>query len=136
VCATSEQHLVLDASAVVDLVLGQPISEAIAARLDGCVLHAPAHLDVQVLSALGRLHRAGSLTAREVSRQIDLVAVAPIERHRVAALLRGAWGRRSQLRLADALYVELASGLGVPLVTTDAALARATLVAEVAAVRN
>jgi predicted nucleic acid-binding protein len=116
--------------------LGQPIGAAIAARLDGCVLHAPAHLDAEVLSAIGRLHRAGSLTAREVSRQIGVVAVAPIERHPVAALLRGAWGRRAQLRLADALYVELASGLGVPLVTTDAALARATRVAEVVAVNG
>jgi len=31
----------------------------------------------------------------------------------------GAWARRDQLRLADALYVELAVSLGLSLITTD-----------------
>jgi predicted nucleic acid-binding protein len=127
----ADEHVVLDASAVVDLLLAHPIGAAVGVRIDGRVLHAPAHLDAEVLSALGRLHRAGSLTARAVSRQIDLVAAAPIDRHPVAEMLRGAWTRRTQLRLADALYVELAVRLGVPLVTTDAALGRAASVAEV-----
>jgi predicted nucleic acid-binding protein len=34
-------------------------------------------------------------------------------------LLLGAWPRRHQLRLADAVYVELAAALDVPLVTAD-----------------
>lgn len=127
----ADEHVVLDASALVDLVLAHPIGAAVGARIEGRVLHAPAHLDAEVLSALGRLHRAGSLTARAVSRQIDLVAAAPIDRHPLAEMLRGAWMRRAQLRLADALYVELAVRLGLPLVTTDAALGRATSVAEV-----
>jgi predicted nucleic acid-binding protein len=46
-------------------------------------------------------------------------------------LLRGAWRRRGSLRLADALYVELASTLGVSLITTDGRLARASRIAEV-----
>ena len=127
----ADEHVVLDASALVDLVLAHPIGAAVGARIEGRVLHAPAHLDAEVLSALGRLLRAGALTARAVSRQIDLVAAAPIDRHPVAEMLRGAWTRRTQLRLADALYVELAVRLGVPLVTTDAALGRAASVAEV-----
>ena len=127
----ADEHVVLDASALVDLVLAHPIGAAVGARIEGRVLHAPAHLDAEVLSALGRLLRAGALTARAVSRQIDLVAAAPIDRHPLAEMLRGAWMRRAQLRLADALYVELAVRLGLPLVTTDAALGRATSVAEV-----
>ncbi|MGN6088011.1 MAG: PIN domain-containing protein, partial [Actinomycetales bacterium] len=31
----------------------------------------------------------------------------------------GSWARRHQLRLVDALYVQLAVELGCPLVTTD-----------------
>jgi len=38
--------------------------------------------------------------------------------------------RRVHMRLADALYVELAARLAVPLITTDRRLARATPVAE------
>ncbi len=37
----------------------------------------------------------------------------------MTSLLLGAWGRRHQLRLADAVYVELAISLGLPRVTTD-----------------
>jgi predicted nucleic acid-binding protein len=37
----------------------------------------------------------------------------------VGDLLLGAWARRHRLRLADALYVELAAQLECPLVTTD-----------------
>jgi predicted nucleic acid-binding protein len=37
----------------------------------------------------------------------------------VTSLLLGAWARRDQLRLADALYVELAATRALALVTTD-----------------
>ncbi len=55
---------------------------------------------------------------------------APMVRHPVADLLAGAWPRRSRLRLADALYVELAVARAMPLVTTDRRL-RPVPVAEV-----
>ncbi len=127
----SDDVFVIDASALVDLVLGEAVSVAVQSRVDGAVLHAPSHLDAEVLSGLGRLHRAGRLSAAFVSRRLDVVAAAPIVRHGVHGLLHGAWRRRSRLRLADALYVELADQLGVPLLTTDRALGRATRVAEV-----
>lgn len=66
-------------------------------------LHAPAHLDAEVLSGLGRIHRAGDLSAVEVTQHLDTVAVAPITRHDLPGLLAGAWGHRSRIRLADAL---------------------------------
>ncbi len=50
------------------------------------------------------------------------LAVAPIRRHSVTDLVLGAWARRDQLRLVDALYVELAVTQGLPLVTTDGRL--------------
>jgi predicted nucleic acid-binding protein len=42
-----------------------------------------------------------------------------VTRHPLADLLHGAWDRRENLRVADALYVELAESLRVKLVTTD-----------------
>lgn len=90
-------------------------------HLRGHRLHAPAHLDAEVLSALGRLHRAGLLSEDDVELALSEVPQAVIRRHPVRRLLRGAWSRRHQLRLADALYIELAAELGV-LVTTDGRL--------------
>ncbi len=111
--------VVVDASALVDLLLGNRLGVAVSARLAGQSLHAPGHVDAEVLSALGRLHRAGDLTDETVTRLLGRVVDAPIERHPVRESVAGAWTRRSQLRLADALYVELATARGVPLVTTD-----------------
>jgi predicted nucleic acid-binding protein len=124
------EALVVDASAIVDFLVGSPLGTKVAERLSGSELHAPAHFDAEVLSAVGRLHRAGDLAASPASDRIDLMAEAPIERHLLGTLLRGAWLLRHNLSLMDALYVELAAQLGASLVTTDAGLVRATDAAE------
>ncbi|MBA3310428.1 MAG: type II toxin-antitoxin system VapC family toxin [Nocardioidaceae bacterium] len=110
---------VADASALVDLLLGNELGGAVKRRIAGHALHAPAHLDAEVLSALGRLQRAGSIEHDDVETMLHELAAAPIQRHPVSGLLIGAWARRHQLRLADALYVELAMTRGLPLITTD-----------------
>ncbi len=56
--------VIVDASAMVDLLLGTELSNSVAERLRGQQLHAPAHFDAEVLSALGRLHRGDSSKAR------------------------------------------------------------------------
>ncbi|MGH2762440.1 MAG: type II toxin-antitoxin system VapC family toxin [Thermoleophilaceae bacterium] len=122
---------VVDASAVVEALLGTEVGIAVRARMRGRQLHAPAHLDAEVLSAFGRLHRAGELATAVVTAALNELAVAPIRRHPLADLLAGAWGARERLRLVDALYVELADSLGsMALLTTDARLAKHCELAE------
>jgi predicted nucleic acid-binding protein len=119
------EALVVDASAIVEALIGTDLGGEVRARMRGCQLHAPAHLDTEVLSALGRLHRAGELELAAVLGALTELAGAPIRRHPLASLLLGAWGRRENQRLVDALYAELAASLGsIPLLTTDARLAR------------
>lgn len=125
--------VIVDASAMVDLLVGSGPAGTIEARLRGHELHVPAHFDAEVLSALGRLQRAGHMTDRQVKARLQRVAAAPIQRHLLAALLAGAWKLRDNFRLVDALYVELASQLDAPVVTTDAGLAAASPVAELVA---
>lgn len=120
------ERVVVDASALVDLLRGGALGSALAARLERSSVHAPAHLDVEVLSVLGRMHRAGAFTAEQVAERLEAMTTVPLIRHPLAPLLLGAWGRRASLRLADAVYVELADRLDVPLITTDRRLARAT----------
>ncbi len=112
-------EVVIDASAMVDLLLDNELAGAVRRRLAGNALHAPAHLDAEVLAALGRLHRAGELEAEDVESRLRALVAAPIQRHNVSDLLIGSWSRRHQLRLADALYVQLAVSRGLALVTTD-----------------
>lgn len=125
-------EVVVDASAIVDLLLDNELGGAVRRRLAGHALHAPAHLDTEVLSALGRLHRAGDLETEEVGDRLRDLVAAPIQRHDVSDLLLGTWARRHQLRLADALYVELAVSRALRLVTTDRRLRAAPSVDVVA----
>ncbi len=117
---------VVDASVLVDLATLRVGWRPIAATLAGSPLHAPAHVDVEVMSAIARLRRAEVLTAVTADAALNRFAAAPITRHPIPPLVTGAWGRLDRLRVADALYVELASRLGMRLLTSDARLARAS----------
>jgi predicted nucleic acid-binding protein len=123
-------RIVLDASAAIEALIGSELGRAVRARMRGCDLHAPAHLDAEILSALGRLHRAGALDRHAVARSLTELEAAPIARHPLAGLLAGAWASRDRFRLVDGLYVELSRSLKTALVTTDARLARACELAE------
>jgi predicted nucleic acid-binding protein len=127
---TSPTAIVLDASAAIEALIGSEVGRAVRARMRGCDLHAPAHLDAEILSALGRLHRAGALGQQLIARSLTELEAAPIAHHPLAGLLAGAWAARDRFRLVDGLYVELSRSLQTPLVTTDARLAQAYELAE------
>ena len=120
--------VVVDASAVVDLLVnGRALPRERA-------LVAPGHMDAEVLSALGRLHRQAVLTVADVEEMLDDLAALAIERLAVSALLRPAFALRANVALRDALYVSLAQALGATLCTTDAPLARACVEQQLCAV--
>lgn len=126
-----ESHrVVLDASVLVDLLTGTDREQSVRARLAGTVMHAPAHLDVEVVSALGRLLRGQVIDRAASEAALSALRGMPVTRHELPGLVAGAWARREFLRLSDAFYVELATQLGMPLLTTDLRLARAASVAE------
>lgn len=115
--------IVLDASALVDLVIDQPWRDQILDHLDQPIL-APAHQLAEVLSALARLCRADELRhadARDALAQATSLGqtfAAADGRHLARALeLRG------RLRVLDALYVALAEEQDCPLLTSDRSLA-------------
>jgi predicted nucleic acid-binding protein len=125
---------VVDASAIVEALLGTAVGLAVRDRMRGRLLHAPAHLDAEVLSAFGRIYRAAELPAGTIATAVGELAGAPIRRHPLAPLLAGAWERRDELRLVDALYVELAVELDqLALLSTDRRLARTSPLVELIA---
>jgi predicted nucleic acid-binding protein len=122
--------LVIDASALVDLLLGETASGRIADRIERSSLHAPAHIELELLSVFGGIERSGQLTSAEVDLRLRAAESVVIQRHALEGLSAGAWRRRQSLRIADAFYVELAAQLDVPLITTNLRLARASSRAE------
>jgi len=122
--------LVVDASAITDLLLGRPSAPRIEAHLvdHSFDLHAPHLLDVEVLSALRRLVASGEAPAARAEDAIADLADIPIERYPHQMLLGRAWMLRGNLSVYDAVYLALAEALsdqGTPLLTTDVRFARA-----------
>ncbi|WP_043503229.1 type II toxin-antitoxin system VapC family toxin [Georgenia sp. SUBG003] len=126
--------IVLDASALVEIVADQRHGVWAAGQLEGHEVVAPAHQPAEALSALARLERAEVLTAYAAADALAAVASLPQEIvPPTAAHLRTAFELRGRLRVLDGLYVALAAERGVPLVTTDQRLARAGAPCEVVA---
>ena len=116
---------------MVELLIGTETGRRIDARIRNHGVNVPAHFDAEVMSALGRMHRSGRVDTDEVTVRLGQLGNSPFVRHNLQPLLQGAWERRDNLRLVDALYVELATRLTARLITTDHSLANASEIAEV-----
>jgi predicted nucleic acid-binding protein len=119
--------IVLDASVVIELLLGTPtgqgVADDIAAR--GVTLHAPHVLDLEVAQVMRRYARAGELTAARAEQALHDLADLDAFRYPHDVLLPRIWALRDNCTAYDACYVALAESLGAPLWTTDARLAAA-----------
>lgn len=126
--------MVLDASALVDVVLGGTSAGWVLDRLDDQELCAPSHLFAETLSALARLVRAGELTEAGAGAAIDRASDLPIELvPPTAAQLRRALALQDRIRVLDGLDVALAKERRCPLLTTDRRLRHADPPCEVMA---
>ena len=123
--------IVLDASAVVELVLATTAGHHVASRIadPAIALHVPHLVDVEVAQALRRIAASGDIGATEAAAAIVTLRDLPLERHRHDDLLDRVWMLRRNLTAYDAVYVALAEALGAVLLTCDRKLARATGVA-------
>ena len=116
--------LVVDASAVIEMLLRTRRGETVAQHVVAETIAAPELLDVEVASALARLERAGTLSQLEAKTAVRLFTRLPVRRVSHAFLIRRAWAARSQLRMTDAFYVAASEWVGAPLLTCDARLGR------------
>jgi predicted nucleic acid-binding protein len=114
--------IVLDASAMVEALVGRAPDEQLLNALSGDV-DAPHLLDVEVLSVLRGLLRGGKLdTPTADQARLDHLAFT-ITRHETAPLADRIWQLRHQFTSYDASYLALAEALQAPLYTCDAKLA-------------
>lgn len=118
--------VVLDASALVDLLIAGENASWVIDRITDHSLHAPAHMPAEVLTALHGVLRRGWALPEPAEAVLHRLAGMPIELVDVRDLLGATWVRRDRHSLTDALYVELAARLDTVVVTADRRLARAT----------
>jgi predicted nucleic acid-binding protein len=119
--------IVLDASAVVELLLATRRGVGVQARIARPAesLHAPHLLDVEVAQVLRGYHLAGDLGAGRAREALADLADLPVSRYPHDVLLQRVWELRRTVTAYDAVYVALAEVLGAPLLTFDRRLAAA-----------
>jgi predicted nucleic acid-binding protein len=117
--------IVVDASAVIEVLLNTPAGVRVADRLlaDGETLHAPHLLDLDVAQVLRRYALFAELDAVRGAQALEDLAALPLSRYPHDVLLPRIWELRHNVTAYDAAYVALAEALAAPLVTRDAALA-------------
>lgn len=119
--------IVLDASAILELLLGTDRGREVSERIaDPTIsLHVPHLADVEVLQALRRYVQEGELDADSASEALGNLRALDLERHAHEPLLERAWALRLNLTAYDAIYLALAEALDTVLLTCDGKLARA-----------
>lgn len=119
--------LIVDASCLVETLIGGPRAEEVRERLMADSDHAAPHaVDVEVFGVVRREYLRGNLDLTAASQAIEDLADWPGERFGHRPLLERAWQLRDSVRGWDAMYVALAEALDAPLLTLDARLAAAS----------
>lgn len=118
--------IVLDASAILDLLLRTPNGDEVLARVsrETETLHAPEVVDLEVAQALRRHQAVRQLSSSRANEAMEDFLALDVARYAHRDLLPRIWQLKSSLSAYDAAYVALAEVLRAPLLTTDQRLAR------------
>jgi predicted nucleic acid-binding protein len=119
--------IVLDASALVEVILRRPDAIGIQAVLfaRGETLHAPHFLDLEVTNVLRRVAARGEIGQDRALAGLEDLADMQLTKYPHVKLLKPIWALRHNFSVYDAAYVALAGVLGARLLTLDRRLAAA-----------
>lgn len=118
-------QFVLDASALLEIVIGRSPSADLRRSTMTAQGAAPELIDVEAISSIRRLVRGGLLPLSEATEAVRDIGETPLSRTAHRPLLGRVWELRDSITAYDATYIALAERLGVPLLTCDARLGRA-----------
>jgi len=113
---------VVDASAMIDVLMGSPRAPQLIAVLDDD-LFAPDLLIAEVFAFLRRMAAIGTL--HDADQLATALQQAPVDYLHTWPYAERMWSWRHNMSPYDAAYVALAEDLGANLVTTDIRLAKA-----------
>lgn len=116
--------IVVDASALLEILLNERLAASVAHRIFDASesLHAPHLIDVEIAQVLRRLVRKREMTPDRGEQALDDLRELPLSRYPHAMLLPRIWSLRDNATAYDATYLALAEVLDATLVTCDAAL--------------
>ncbi len=116
----------VDASVAVEYLLKTPLGLAVADIFTDAALVAPELVDAEVLSVLRRAVLQGRIDEARAQMVIEDLLRWPLERISHRSLAPLAWQYYRNVSAYDAFYVATARVLGIPLITADGRLSRAS----------
>jgi len=117
--------IVVETSAMVNALVGDPANSSLLALLADEELHAPTLLDFEVASALRGHTLGGKLDPVRLEEAVEDFTAFRIERHPMTGLLGHMLALRDNFTVYDAAYLVLAQALDSPIVSADAKLQEA-----------
>ena len=120
--------IVIDASAILDVLLRTPTAGVIEHRIfiDGETLHAPHLLDLEVAQVIRRYVMVGTMSPDRGRNALADLRDFRLTRYPHTLFLPRIWELRPNLTAYDAAYVALAESLGAKLLTRDKRLAKSS----------
>lgn len=117
--------IVVDTSALIDVLVERPFNIALRQRISGAAeLHAPHLIDIEFLSVIRRLVRIQALSVDAAAVAREQFEDLSIERYSHESLRDRIWQLSDSLTAYDSAFVALSETLGLPLVTADGRVAR------------
>ncbi len=119
--------IVIDASAMLEVLLVTPTAMAIKGRIfdPDQTLHAPHLLDLEIAQVLRRYCHIGDLEPERAEEALADLAALGVVRYPHDLFLPRIWELRHNVTAYDASYIALAEELSAPLLTRDQSLAAA-----------
>jgi predicted nucleic acid-binding protein len=118
--------IVIESSAMVSALVGDPANPELLALLADEELHAPTLLDFEVASALRGHVMGGKLDPVQLDQAVEDFITFRIGRHPMTGLLGHMLDLRENFTVYEAAYLVLAQALEAPIVSADAKLREAT----------
>lgn len=118
--------IVIDASALVDLIMSLRSAPIEARFAEASAIHVPVTVDSEVLHALRKQAYAPTFKQEYADVALSLLGGRALTRHPVQPLGPRLWSLRQNVTMYDAAYVALAESLDIPLLTRDARLSRSS----------
>ncbi|MFT4259839.1 type II toxin-antitoxin system VapC family toxin [Microbacterium sp.] len=115
--------LVVDASAVAEILFGTEAGRRAAALLEGHQLLAPQHLTAEVASVIRGWSLSGQITDEQALRAFREFEELGVEQVPTMSLLPAVYSLRHNISAYDAMYVVLARAVPCQLLTLDVRLA-------------
>lgn len=118
--------LVLDASVAIEVFSSPEPDPELRRRVLTGTAAAPELFDIEACNVLRKMVLRGRISASDASGVLQDIRDAPIDRIAHRHLVQRVWELRDNVTAYDASYVALAELIGVPLVTCDARIGRAS----------